>query len=1626
MVRKGQKTKLIAFAESLSLPKAAQGTQRTISPEDTRDDSHLVAIRALARCSLFRHKPGPEQDTVLATILDAAKGSFTWTTLFCECLKAEKTQDTFNKTIGTLRSTPPSVSDLVLKLLTTQQPSLDSCLALAWLTSAARPLTFDELSNLLSVNVEKGETSNSSAPVDRILDSVRPLLSISYNVVRTRHGRITEALQTNLQSLIDQGKIPLSHKNCQIDILLRCLIYAQSCLPDSSAPTLEMSDYSLPARLFPKHPLLEYVIRYWPYHLEQTPFNPGQAGTPKLPNDFKEVFPASTAMPILEYLCWDEQYPGSQELKLHTLGNRMRTAIFTQNHPAVMQGYINTALYYGPMGNDKETSNSYYTACIIGKVVLKPSHPVTVACANHYLEHTSTMVTPTRSDTMTNREQVLQILVLAYQQQFGMHSEIVLSTQQQLIQLYQYIKDDSKANALTNQLELDSGNGFQFESGPEYPSSLGGSLNTRLVSRPERETQKQTFSLLADEEDEEEIEPFTLDLVCSTLHSANELAREGQFEQAEKIFVQLWRQISSICQTTLAVEWHQKQIETVNFYAQALASSHRESESSAILVSLAQTYQQHELSYSQNIVSSIAQSAQILKRVGHAAAALSIYQHNASYYSSTKKQETKELKELEELISSTTRQVLEETRSNSSSSQVAQSSLETIFRSTVLNKNSKIDASTFKHVSQLVEKYMAQMQYEKAMQAIHSTLQRTWQAFTADSVHGLTLSNTFQQENRALVESLYQVYMRLRKVEKAMDVYLRLYRATVPVAQEKPQLFEQTYQKLVALYDKYGYFDKAITTLQEVLPIYTSIFGGTHEKVIALLFDLGGRCRDHARTHVYWVEYYQQIVKASTRESKVVGSTALEALKIVSVCYWEERRYTEAAHAYGLLWSTLVDTHKLNFTKGQAWYLQSLYQQYYQCLEATQTDFETLYRVTKQFRNTCFAAFGSNHEITVSSNQALAHVCQQSEQNQSEASEMLEQAYREMLSNNNSSYADSQQITQQLIHTYQKQVSNSSTASTETIEKLKEMHHQQYMSSYKAWGYRSETTINSLREVVALEFRQSKIEAGMKRIASATQELNTQDVTQDHLIQTASTIASIFHASKQIEVAREFLQDLRLQIVAKQHVNPRFQFDITQSNKASLVFLATLEYHLRKDPLMSQSDIYTDLLCERMYYNEFYKAIKDRSTFKTLIEAAAPLRYYLLKRDRKQQAQSVVHQVVTIANEHDLKSFSLEAKNTSPSTFITSILDYVGTHKKTQFQRALVLATNKSLRGLVDNKKFAEAFDIATIGFKYAKAHDAYQSLGAISSGFALASCLDGRGVNRCPEETLRKKLLQLSNAVVKELLAAARDQGLDLAYVHLSEMNELIAMLGEQGDWDTLESLLSSLWNTKKAQQTWPSDVLLRLGARLTAVRYLSGQPVKAIRLCEDIAYNLRRTQGNADPATLETYNMLVQLYTSTAQMYQKSAGSDKSAATLAQDYFKKAVLLEEDILRRFTSEGINGEAGDDEDEEDTAAAILAEHGVQTNGIANHTYGNGKTDRGAEIKQHMRLLKLSFQRLGQWPKPLGVYEQLNSNIYRLYGDQLKGVEGVEKWQSKGFGGGKAESGEGTFEAPKQWDIVVA
>lgn len=446
-------------------------------------------------------------------------------------------------------------------------------------------------------------------------------------------------------------------------------------------------------------------------------------------------------------------------------------------------------------------------------------------------------------------------------------------------------------------------------------------------------------------------------------------------------------------------------------------------------------------------------------------------------------------------------------------------------------------------------------------------------------------------------------------------------------------------------------------------------------------------------------------------------------------------------------------------------------------------------------------------------------------------------------------------------------------------------------------------------------------------------------------------------------------------------------------------------------------------------YREFRSLVNNKASLDKILIAAAPLRYLLLQWKRTTLANTVEQEAIKIFVEREASSVQLLSKR-SPQHFIVGILEYLGNRRSIDFVAVVIRACNKKLASLIKNLQFEEAHDIAKMCYSYASYRKGFRGAHGIGLGFKLASQLDGRGENCCQDKELRQKLLTLSNGIIKDVLKSCREQNISLTRIKLAELNELIALLGEQKDWDTLEGLLNELWSTREAQKSWDPKIMLRLGRLLICARYLAGRQIKSIRLAEDISYNMRRVNGARAPATIDAYDLLAQLYTSNGQSYQREAATDKSAASLAQDHFKKSLLVHEDILRWLLSESSDGTAAgsDDDDDDDFAASLLAEHGVQhhshTNGDAAQEDGSTHARRGELVKRHLQLLKLDFQRHGGFPKEFASYERLNAELFRTFGEQLKGVEGVEKWSAKVYGGGKAESQEGVFANEGDWEIL--
>ncbi|OAK96279.1 hypothetical protein IQ06DRAFT_229985 [Phaeosphaeriaceae sp. SRC1lsM3a] len=1615
----GHGVRLITLGSSLKMPSAAKGMHHQVTRDDLRDDIHAVALRALVHNHHFHGQRAYDQEQFLERIIQTTNGSFLYTILVCHILNTQKSPENLTKSLEGFEKQRPTIQDLVLQLFNSLNTTKEAKTVVSWILAAERPLTIDEIHTLFTVDVQRGTISNNGVKINDIISSLEPILTLHERIVRFKHPIVHAALH----DFAEKNKISIPLKESETDLLLRVLTYAKSVLKEKSEPTLDNSDPSIGDRLYQQHHLLEYTVRYWVLHLQQSPLAPKPSGEFKPSSELQKALPETTIFPILEQLVWDTQLPLPQAIDLHKLVGTVRKTTFGEDHPTVLQTYIAIATSYLLISNPQDAAKYFYWSTTISRKVLSDIHPLTLECASHFLKITESLTTTTRTEIMKQRESILIILITAYERQYGSTSELVISTRKMLVELYASLKEEDKAMEIYRLIQ--EATVQQYGRNSHQAQDVQGHLNVVLgKGKGDRPIDGYQESFFHGDDEEESVEVFDIASIVAYLRRAEEHASKKEVALAEKTYVELWMEVSSKSRSVQSLEWHEKNIEIATAYSQFLKTQKRSSESSAVLTSVWQQYEHSQLSYAQSIVSRLTSVAKEMRSVGMHTQALSIFKYASSYFKSVRQEESSFSREINEQLSETSTELVKQSLNSSSSvtettTTVSESIFQDVFFS-IIHSSKTVDSSTIALSKKLVSQYISKRNYTAAINVVTATLQRTWSSFLANSIHDVTMTSSFTAESIELVERLAECYLETRQLDKVEDTYNRLFRAVLVAEKVDQTTFAKAKTLLINFYDKHGYSDKAISIYQEMLVYYRARLGPAHEPTIQTLYTLARRCQKHPRNHPYWIDYYLQIITSLNKDSDVCHPIALDAIIVVTTTYWEDRRYAEAVSIYRVLWKTFTTKTKEHKIFSDVSFVQTLYERYYQCLEETKASWSELYQVSNEYRETVKAVFGAESSIAVEATLSLAKVAQRSEAHASQAIALYEDvSNRSKTVTTRTSVTD---INQALSSLYVKQMQSSSSSSmkSETVQRALTMSESQFQESTRAYGYSHESSLTHLRELSTLYSRQQKTDIAVRQLSTAVSEIISKETSSQKQIESAASIASTFRSIQQESTAQSLVQELHRQICAKDtRYASKWSFDLTKSSRSSLAFLAALQYNLRKDLNITFPEIMADLTLEYIYFEQFHTTLRNNESLTNILLAAAPLRWFLRRNDQQDMITVVEDQAVGLFVKRDAQDLNTQSKE-SPRIFIIGILDHLGNGRNKNFNRSVILASNDSVTKLTKAKKFPEAYDIAHLGFLYASKHDGYNGPRAISMGFKLASLLVGsRSGEKCPDAPLRKKMLELSNRIVKRILEICKNLNINFAQVQLYELSHLSVLLGEQQDYETLEWLLTTLWNTRDAQRTWPAEILLNLGRRLICARYLANRPVKAIRLAEDIAYNMRRAHGPRAPVTIETYELLGELYTSTGLSYQK----DSKTATLAADYFKKAVGVHEDILRLVVNE--QG-SGDDDDELDTTAALLAREGVNVRKQQQQTQAldASQIDRSALALKHLRLLKLAYQRLGGWPKSYDEYERLNAQLFRVFGGEAKwkGVEGTEKWDAKTFGQGKAESNkEGVFEGLEDW-----
>jgi tetratricopeptide (TPR) repeat protein len=1574
-VSKNPSMKLITLGSQEFNSNISQMTVR-VTPGLIFDDIAAVTRSVLQNNHIFNTLSEDGQELTVTRITEASDGSFLWAKLAAKHVRDGHlpNESALSKSVEAVVKAGYKVTDLVSQTLHSKIEE-NTKKILLWLATASRPLAQRELAALLSLNLSK-TTVSESHDVDS-LELLKPVASLVFfqtNLVYLRHAQV----RTAILEVFSKDKLLPATKDRNVDFAQRLLLYAKHSVTDSHEPSLDPLNGRVAEHLLEKYPLLDFALRYWPSYVKNAFGCSSDQEVTEAAKTLRSVYPVSSTVPLLEMVLWAGKTTPSLR-SIHDIQTSLSRRILGNDHSVTLQVKISQAVFYKQIyaSVPVESRQVLYEAAKLCQKMLSVRHLITMQMAQLFLEATTDQVADSRTEIMTWRIEMFQLLVESYKVHYGVTSVIVTSTLKQLSEHYTFVNEHSKAEEIMVSLEGSvDGSKTQRKGSRQVDESLLVHLHGH------KDGEKATGTILA-------LDGIEADELITSVSDLNTLLAQAERQktanhvtEAEQTFVELWQQASQQYRFNHSTEQKLTMLRAVLAYAQFLQDLKRNTETASIAAGFWEQYEKTTASPGV-LVPHLLQLAQVMKSVGLSVLALAVFKHCAQSTSS----QSATHKEVEKLIQSLSREV---THSKSS---VTQSILEEMVYSTFSAEATSITAT-----KSLVEIYMSQHRWHDATSVLKRTLRGVWPSFFAPSLEEAALPSAQVDYCIEIAERLANCYRSRRRPVREEDIRTRLYHA---VRRDRPASGDQTLERVTAnllrLYERSSQAEKVINTHQNILHDYTKRFGGEHPTVIKELWILAGLTRPRPIA----VEYYNQIIKFLNKGSETCHPDAFEPLLFVATESLKQGRYDDALKPCRVLFLTLQNPTISQKLRDQP-FAQSIYKSYVDCLRVARNDITVIHDVTVQYRKFCISFFGATASITIQATNTLANICQESKRYETEAVEL----YEELLKIKSKEVEiDHQDIRAVLDAIYEQQnasltASKVESLSTTQLQRLESMRIQRLTSIRSSYGWAHEEVLSQMEEIISLYAKQNKTQAATSMLEEATAQVLSTETSSIKLTAAAKAIAYGYITTGQIQKVKDLSDDIYLQFIAKDgRKSSILSSEKSFNHRLGLIFLAQLEHIIRESANDSTTlnEIYAALTTEYLYFEQFRTILSSKTgKLQQTTAKVARLHKFLLSRGRQLAATHVTDQYTSFFLASEGQSLGIDSKQAK--IFVKTLLEYFSTYTSRDFARSVAIASYNRVAQQLDAEEYQSACHLSLASMKYISTHHGYSDQSTGKLVFKVGLLIAGRELDARPAASVRKQMMGVSATILRDTLSFFKENNVELVQLDLSNVNSLIRVLDEQHDYHTLVWVLTSLWNSRDAHTMSQAQhaYTLALGRMLVITRYLIGDYAASVRLAEDLVYNCARVYGPCHPTTVEITVLLSQMYTSMAQGYQ----SQKDRHELAYRYYRKAAALHENALRVFI---------------DPSSASAGEVDVEViSGMSSpsSSASPGESETGRHVRQHLHMLKLAVERLGDWPKEYSEYERLNHDLFSAFSDDLEGVDGIDKWNLQSFGSGQAETND--------------
>lgn len=601
--------------------------------------------------------------------------------------------------------------------------------------------------------------------------------------------------------------------------------------------------------------------------------------------------------------------------------------------------------------------------------------------------------------------------------------------------------------------------------------------------------------------------------------------------------------------------------------------------------------------------------------------------------------------------------------------------------------------------------------------------------------------------------------------------------------------------------------------------------------------------------------------------------------------------------------------------------------------------------------------------------------------------------------------------------------------SAESTQKAEALWKEQLEINKKEHGVAHKATLTSLASLVGVWARsdkvevrkqaQEKLDTSVVEVLSESCVSGTSNVNSTKLHECGVSLAKTYLSCGFSVPAWALLKQLRFHVVARGKVAGSAAVEKTSTlkltdniDRRSMVFIASFEETLRSSEAeiakmsadkkvvkVTFSDIMTDLLTEGILYDRYSltMASKELSVEQKLFDGARL--YVFLKINKEQHAEQLVAVEDSLLKLF-VEKFGAAIKTTETVTraFLIAIIEELGQQSLHEDNLVFITCTAITTRVyallLVDS--YAQAVDMATAWYQFMGHQNGFKNAQTIPFAFKLSLYLAGLGVrtHKAADAIMQNRMLELSKTILRETLTACKTMNIDLIQLQASELNSLVRLMGQQKNYEDLEWLLTQLWNSRIIQSSWSATTVIALGRRLIEVLFIRGKRDAAISLAESIAYNLRRTWGLLDAATVDMNNLL-------------------SALCVADQRYADAIDVHEEILRALLDLNMSGHH---DDEIDDAASELMDYDEE--------------NAAALALQQLELVRRVYARNAGWPESEDIdMAQLTSDVVAEFASMAPdayapfGDGDSSKWSKTAP---SANDAMGTFVAPQVWEFSLS